>query len=589
MAFIPNLRTKPLEEAYVESKIDVLVNYRTVLADAESASKLVTGIPDAATRKVAVVGTGPAGIVAAYELLRLGVEIDIFSTDRESLRYGRCYSHQFEDDVSYIAEMGAMRFPPSEAGLFYYLDKFDIPYDSNFPDPGKVDTLLYVNGKSFEWRAGQSAPPLFDTVTKGLDALIADDTRLADGTVLTSPKTMTANMLAGDFDLASTQWQQWIDHFEHLSFGAGLSVIFQLNPNAPGGTRWTDDDMALFGTIGVGSGGFGPLYSVQFLEIFRLFVNELETDQQFIPSGIGSVFEAMANAKVDGVRVLDRHIAGNIVSIEASDERRLKLVTESGGAHDYDRVIWAAPKWASQTNSNLVEYIESVTESLPPGEPTVASAVAEMHTINSSKAFILTEDKFWLKNEGMPANIQSDTLIRGLYCLDYTPDESPDGRGVVLLSYTWQDDSAKQIALPTDKEARIKVLVEDVKRIDPDFAAHLVPRNGDYDRYTIFIGWMSEPNYHGAFKLNHPKQDRLLQRSYAFYLQAGKSDDPFLYLAGDDVSYMGGWSEGAIETAINAVCAVGVSLGGTAVNDAVFSPAAVNYDYRVYRPTDSIR
>ena len=347
--------------------------------------------------------------------------------------------------------------------------------------------------------------------------------------------------------------------------------------------------MALFGTIGVGSGGFGPLYSVQFLEILRLFVNELETDQQFIPSGIGSVFEAMANAKINGVSVIDRHIAENIAGIGPSSERKLELTTASGDTYAYDRVIWTAPKWASQTNSNLVSFIESVTESLPPGAPTVASAVAEMHTINSSKAFILTEDKFWLKNEGMPANIQSDTLIRGLYCLDYTPDENPDGRGVVLLSYTWQDDSAKQIALPADNETRIKMLVEDVKRIDPDFAAHLVPLDGDYDKYTIFIDWMNEPNYHGAFKLNQPKQDRLLQRSYAFYLQAGTPDDPFLYLAGDDVSYMGGWSEGAIETAINAVCAAGVSLGGAAVNDAVFSPAAVNYDYRVYRPEDSVR
>lgn len=44
---------------------------------------------------------------------------------------------------------------------------------------------------------------------------------------------------------------------------------------------------------------------------------------------------------------------------------------------------------------------------------------------------------------------------------------------------------------------------------------------------------------------------------------------------------MGGWCEGAIETAINAVCAVGVSLGGKPVAPEVFKVATVNYDYGV--------
>ena len=208
----------------------------------------------------------------------------------------------------------------------------------------------------------------------------------------------------------------------------------------------------------------------------------------------------------------------------------------------------------------------------------------ELHTINSSKAFILTKDKFWLKNEGLPANIQSDTLIRGLYCLDYTPQD-PDGLGVVLISYTWQDDSAKQIALPTDKEDRTKRLVEDVAQIDADFASYLVPLNGDYDTNTIYVDWMTEPDYHGAFKLNHPKQDRLLQMAYLWFKKAGVTSDPCFYLAGDDVSYMGAWCEGAIETGINAAAAVGVSLGGFSIQRSVFGTSNGNYDYRVYRPS----
>ena len=588
MSFVPNLRTKRPEQEYVQSKIDVLVNYLDVLNTAEKAGGLVTGIDNPHEYRVAVVGTGPAGIVAAYELLRLGVVVDIFSKDKAPYRYGRAFSYPFPGNETYLAEMGAMRFPPSEVGLFFYLSKFGIDYNANFPDPGKVDTLLHLNGRSLDWKAGQPAPSLFDTVTKGLDALMNEDTTLADGTVLKSPKAMTGYMMATDYDSAFSAWQDWLTHFEHLSFGAGLSVIFQLNPHAPGGTRWTDDDMAIFGTIGVGSGGFGSLYSVQFLEIFRLFVNELETDQQFIPTGIASLFDTMASTKVNGSAVNDRHINEDVVDIEyVTDEQGpIRLTSDVDARRFYDRVIWAAPKWASQANTNLVDFLEEAAGGLPnaPGGPSVISAVKEMHTISSSKAFILTPDKFWLKNEGMPANIQSDTLIRGLYCLDYTPDQSPDGLGVVLISYTWQDDSAKQTALSLDKETRIKSLVEDVKQIDADFAANLVPLNGDYTNNTIFIDWLTEPRYHGAFKLNYPKQDRLLQAAYTFFLIAGEPLDPYLYLAGDDVSFSGGWCEGAIETAINAVSAVGVSLGGFPVPPTVFDGRTVVYNYGVYDP-----
>ena len=586
MSFVPNLRTKRPDEPPVQSKIDVLVNYLDVLNAAETAGGLVTGIPNPSSYKVAVVGTGPAGVVAAYELLRLGVVVDVYSSDQASSRYGRAFSHPFPGNEQYLAEMGAMRFPPSEAGLFFYLKKFGIGYNDKFPDPGKVDTLLYVDGKSYTWPAGGSAPSLFATVNQGLHALTTKDTTLADGTVLKSPEAITDYMLVGDYESAFLAWQDWITNFEHLSFGAGLSVIFQLNPTPPGDTRWTDEDMEIFGTLGVGSGGFGPLYSVQFLEIFRLFVNELETDQQFIPTGIASVYDAIATTKVNGASVIDRHIAHDIVDIQTAGggQGQISLTSDAGTAQTYDRVIWAAPKWASQANTTLVEFLQTAVGPPPaPGAPNVVSAVKELHTISSSKAFILTPNKFWLKNQGMPANIQSDTLIRGLYCLDYTP-EDPDGLGVVLISYTWQDDSAKQIALSSDNETRIKRLVQDVAQIDADFANYLVPLNRDYTNNTIFIDWLTQPNYHGAFKLNYPKQDPLLQAYYTFFMHAGGSADPHLYLAGDDVSFMGGWCEGAIETAINAVTAVGVSLGGSPVTPSVFDGKTISYNYGVHSP-----
>ena len=148
------------------------------------------------------------------------------------------------------------------------MDKFGIKYSADFPDPGKVDTYLYLNGTRYTWKAGEKPPALFATVQAGLDAFINQDTTLSNGTLLTAPARISSYMLKGETEAAFNVWQAWIKAFEGVSFGYGLSLVFQLNDTPPGGRKWTDDDVAIFGTLGVGSGGFGSLYSVALLEIW---------------------------------------------------------------------------------------------------------------------------------------------------------------------------------------------------------------------------------------------------------------------------------------------------------------------------------
>jgi tryptophan 2-monooxygenase len=78
----------------------------------------------------------------------------------------------------------------------------------------------------------------------------------------------------------------------------------------------------------------------------------------------------------------------------------------------------------------------------------------------------------------------------------------------------------------------------------------------------LTVAWQAEPDYYGAFKLNLPGQDYDCRSAYFQFQTAGTAQDTGVYLAGDGVSWTGGWTEGALETGLNAVCAVAERLGG---------------------------
>jgi hypothetical protein len=77
------------------------------------------------------------------------------------------------------------------------------------------------------------------------------------------------------------------------------------------------------------------------------------------------------------------------------------------------------------------------------------------------------------------------------------------------------------------------------------------------------LEWQSEPYFNGAFKLSQPGQDTYVQSMYWDYQRAGTANDTGVYIAGDCCAWTSGWVEGALQTALNAACAVLASSGGT--------------------------
>ncbi|WP_126875640.1 NAD(P)/FAD-dependent oxidoreductase [Paraburkholderia kururiensis] len=534
--------------------IDTLYDYGAFLA--RTGERLgVLPAECACDARIAIIGAGISGLVAASELLRAGAR-QVFVFEANPARIGgRLLTQPINPDhPRLLAEMGAMRFPPSQAALYHYLNRFGIDSTFAFPNPGVVDTEIHYQGRAYRWMAGDAPPALFDSVDHGWRSFIRDGAQLDGGVRLPAPAELTALLRAHRYDDAQRGWQQYIDQFGDASFYSAIVTIFT-GATPPGGERWRKDkDLRLFGTLGIGSGGFQPVYHASFLEILRILVNELEVDHRLIPAGIFSLAQGLLDDGADDARVRDCIVHAAVRGVTKRADGKFVLALDDGATQSFDRVIVA-------TTTRAMQVRMGITDTSNLFAPEVMRAIKETHMVSSSKLFILTRDKFWLRH-GLPHNIQTDTLTRGIYCLDYAPDD-PYAHGVVLISYTWEDDSHKILSL-TDKIERCKRLVAEIGAVSPAFAAHLRPLDNDYARNVISHDWLLDPYALGAFKLNHPGEDVHSQALfYQFQTAADPTVDSGIYLAGCCCSFTGGWIEGAVQTAVNAASAVIHSLGGT--------------------------
>ena len=73
--------------------------------------------------EVAIVGAGMAGMVAAYELMKLGLKPVVYEASKMG---GRLRSQAFEGSEGVIAELGGMRFPVSSTAFYHYVDKLGL-------------------------------------------------------------------------------------------------------------------------------------------------------------------------------------------------------------------------------------------------------------------------------------------------------------------------------------------------------------------------------------------------------------------------------------------------------------------------------
>lgn len=512
-------------------------------------NKVIGTLPEAARQKrVAIVGAGAAGLAAAFELLRIGADVTIMEAQGQiggRLR-ALSFDHGSGEQTPSRAEMGAMRFPPSGAIFKHYIQQFGVPTQKDFPNPGKVPTQLYFKGEVINWPAGEEPQHSL------LKSVKQDFARMMGAFLEPITNARNANDVEGMREI----WQGHVDKFKDLTFQQGTQALVRES-----GLNWGKEHFDALDALGVGTGGFGPLNQIAFLEILRVQVDELETDQELLPKGTTHALEQFLNTEVTLPDGKTRSLATmegalqlntNVVNVVPTDSGGVALMLKQGDetrTEEFAAVIFTGnPRSAVHSKMALTQL-----DQRPVFGAEVEQALKKTHLVNSSKIFVQVDTQFWLDAQGnsrpdIPQVIQSDGPLHGLYCLAYEGSK----RGVMLASYTWEDKSTNFAAL--EPRERLALIKDEVARINPEVAAHIKP-----DAQIHCIDWQNEKFQYGAFKLDQVGQATGTQDLYAQFKEDSING---VILAGDAVSYQGGWVAGALRTGINAACAVVEKLGG---------------------------
>ncbi|MGN6697123.1 MAG: flavin monoamine oxidase family protein [Thermomicrobiales bacterium] len=525
--------------------IDDLYDYMQIL----SADRPIGVLPpDRRGAEVAIIGAGVAGMVAAYELLRLGLRPVVFeATGRVG---GRGWSRPFTGAAAApFAELGAMRFPASDRVFaFYARDLFRMQTIAN-PEPGAVPTLVYYDNQPYWLQPGSPLPAEFQR--------LSDDWR---GFFLPLIEDIYAPWQQGELTQVRQLWQTYITRYKNVSL---YEAITQGIPT------WTPADLALFGATGAGGGGLGTLYDVGFLEVLRMYIRFLNAEQHLFRDGINGLTQSfythtitLPGGEQTSLQALDAVRFQTPVVQLARGPRSNPTLTYSDPV-THDRVTREFPAVIAAASIRALQVLGLTLPDSPLAEPARAAARG-LRLMNSAKLYIRTATKFWRERPGLPQYILTDELPVNVFVLDYPQTEN----GVVLLSYTWGPDADKVVGL--DIATQFALFKEAVRAMHPEFASYLVP----LDDEIVHVDWVEEPHYYGAYKLLYPGQDAQNQAAYYQFLSAlDPAIDAGVYLAGESVSWQGGWTESALHTGLNAASAAAHRLGAALPPN---SPLSVN-------------
>ncbi|MEM9781774.1 MAG: NAD(P)/FAD-dependent oxidoreductase [Pseudomonadota bacterium] len=492
--------------------------------------------------RVAIIGAGLSGLVAGLELMRLGLHPVFYESDRIG---GRLRSEPFSAHPETVAELGAMRFPPSSRCFWHYADGLGL--DSRaFPNPLSAaagSTVIELEGRRHYARSIDDLPEDYRRVQAAYDRALEDAARFSD---------MQAAIAARDAARVQELWHPLVRAWDERTFYDFVTTSEAFRPLA-------FHHREIFGQVGFGTGGWDSDFPNSMLEILRVAVTAQDDDQRLIvggveqlPRGLWSVQpDAMAHwpAGTSLARLNDGapRPACTALARDAATGG-IRVIDRWGRAEVFEAVLVTCHTWC------LTTAIDT-EEALVPAK--LWMALDRTRYMQSSKTFVMVDRPFWRDvDPATGQNVMSMTLTDRLTRGTYLIDNGPDRPAVICLTYSWMTDALKMLPLPVER--RVSLALDALSKIYPglDIAGHIVGE-------PITVSWESDPSFLGAFKGALPGHYRYNRRMFCHFMQGDlRPVERGLYLSGDDIGFMPGWVEGAIHTALNAVWGIMHQLDG---------------------------
>jgi monoamine oxidase len=503
--------------------------------------------PELLGAEVAIVGAGMAGLVAAHELLKLGLKPVVYEASRLG---GRLRSQAFDGGQGVVAELGGMRFPRSGTAFFHYVDQLGLATQP-FPNPltpAAGCTVIELEGRRHRARCLADLPPLFTEVASAWADALEQGAGFGE---------LQHALRERDVPRLKALWNALVPHWDERTFYdfVAQSKAFQ---------RLSFRHREVFGQVGFGTGGWDSDFPNSMLEILRVVLTACDENQhlivggaQQVPQGLWQRPLAAGEARHWGAGTSLASLHGGaprpgVASIARAPHGQLDVGDVLGNVRRFPAVLVTCQSWLLTTQIAVEESLLS--------HP-LWMALDRTRYMQSSKTFVMVDRPFWkeLRADGWPVMgmTLTDRLTRGTYLFDNGPDKP----GVICLSYAWMGDALKMLPHPTAR--RVQLALSALKQIYPevDIASHVI---GD----PISVSWEADPYFLGAFKGALPGHYRYHRRMHGHFLQDGLPEaERGLFLAGDDVSFTPAWVEGAVQTALNAVAGMLRHLGGASHAD----------------------
>lgn len=489
--------------------------------------------------EVAVVGAGIAGIVAAHELMKLGLRPVVFESGRMG---GRLRSQRFgaADDV--IAELGGMRFPRSSTTFFHYVDLLGL-HTKPFPNPltpAAPTTVIDLAGETIHAETLEDLPVLFREVAAAWAEALEQHASFS---------AMQDAMRAKDPDAVRQIWSELIEQWDERTF-------YDFVASADSFQRLSYRHREVFGQVGFGTGGWDSDFPNSMLEILRVVYTGMDENQHLITEGAEQVVRRLWAHAPDQ---LDHWASGTsldtlhggaprpgVAAIER-DGFGFAVTDRNGVRRAFPAVLVTTQSWLLTTSIDVDEALFSQDHWM---------ALDRTRYMQSAKTFVMVDRPFWKDLDpetGKPAMgmTLTDRNTRGTYLFD-NGDDQP---AVICLSYSWEGDAAKVLAKSASQRAHLAL--DTLAKIYPttDIRSHVIGE-------PITVSWESDPDFLGAFKGALPGHYRYNRRMYSHFMQDDfNPKQTGIFLAGDDVSWTPGWAEGAVQTALNAVWGIANHFG----------------------------